>query len=125
MAVLDSMAEIYDNVNLINFIDSTEMSLREEEPVARKIDMENFAHTRMNRRLKDFIMPDQVEDFWIFTNIKTVRARLAQKKIISAEFIDIIHGWFRASYITVDSTLNGILNIVIYTTRNIDEEKRA
>ena len=124
MAVLDSMAEIYDNVNLINFIDSTEMSLREEEPVARKIDMENFAHTRMNRRLKDFIMPDQVEDFWIFTNIKTVRARLAQKKIISAEFIDIIHGWFRASYITVDSTLDGIPNIVIYTTRNIDEEKR-
>ena len=124
MEILDSMAEIYDNVNLINFINSTEMSLREEVLVERPIDMTVQDHTKMTQKLKSSIMPDQIDSFWKFTNITTVRARLTHKKIISDEFIDINNGWFRAQYIAVDSTLDGIPNIVIYTTRNIDEEKK-
>ncbi|MBO6148675.1 MAG: GGDEF domain-containing protein [Lachnospiraceae bacterium] len=124
MDILDSMAEIYDNVNLINFINSTEMSLREETLVEHGIDMSRQSHTLMNQRLKNTVMPDMKEDFLAFTNITTVRARLTHKKIISADFIDIIKGWFRAQYITVDATADGIPNMVIYTTRNIDDEKR-
>ena len=36
----------------------------------------------------------------------------------------MVSGWFRAQYITVDSTLDGIPNVVIYVTRNVDEDKR-
>ena len=36
----------------------------------------------------------------------------------------MLSGWFRAQYITVDSTLDGIPNVVIYTTRNVDDEKK-
>jgi diguanylate cyclase (GGDEF)-like protein len=78
----------------------------------------------MNQRIKNQVMPDQMENFLKFTNIKTVRARLSHKKVISSDFIDIVSGWFRAQYITVDSTLDGIPNVVIFTTRNVDEEKR-
>lgn len=124
MNILDSMVEIYDNVNLINFNNSTEMSLRDKDQVEKGIDMSRQSHTIMNQRLKATVMPDQTEDFLNFTNITTVRARLSHKKIISADFIDLIKGWFRAQYITVDSTLDGIPNVVIYTTRNIDDEKR-
>ncbi|MBO5551348.1 MAG: GGDEF domain-containing protein, partial [Lachnospiraceae bacterium] len=124
MNILDSMAGIYDNVNLINFIDCTETSMKEDGLIPRKIDMSIQTHTAMNERLKDHVMPDQLEDFLSFTSIKTVRARLTHKKVISGDFIDIFNGWFRAQYISVDSTLDGIPNIVIYTTRNIDEEKR-
>jgi diguanylate cyclase (GGDEF)-like protein len=69
-------------------------------------------------------MPDQLDEFLKFTDIRTVRARLTGKKIISADFIDVVKGWFRAQYITVDSTSDRIPNTVIYTTRNVDEEKR-
>ena len=124
MSILDSMAEIYDNVNLINFVDNTEMSLREDKLVPKQIDMSVQTHTAMTRKLKDHVMPDQVEDFLNYTNLRTIRARLSHKKIISADFIDIVNGWFRAQYISVDSTIDGIPNVVIYTTRNIDEEKR-
>ena len=124
MNILDSMSEIYDNVNLINFIDNTETSLRSEDKTKHGIDMSTQTHTLMSQEIKNKVMPDQHEAFLQFTNIKTVRARLSQKKIISADFIDVETGWFRAQYITVDSTLDGIPNIVIYVTRNIDEEKR-
>ena len=122
--ILSSMAEIYDNVNLINFINSTEMSLRGGNLEEKGIDMSRQSHTLMNQRIRASVMPDQLDDFLKFTNITTVRKRLTNRKLITGDFIDVEKGWFRAQYITVDSTLDGIPNRVIYTTRNIDEEKR-
>ncbi|MBQ3428113.1 MAG: GGDEF domain-containing protein [Clostridia bacterium] len=124
MSILYSMAEIYDNVNLLDFTDSTETSLRSEKQEKHKIDMKKQTHTLMVQRLKETVAADQLEEFLAFTNIKTVRTRLSQRKIISADFLDSVSGWFRAQYITVDSTLDGIPNIVIYVTRNINEEKK-
>ncbi len=122
--LLDSMAEIYDNVNLIDFVNNTEMSLRDAEQKKHGIDLSAQTQTLMNQRIRNQVMPDQLDRFNEFTNIKTIRSRLSHKKVISSDFIDVLSGWFRAQYITVDSTLDGIPNVVIYTTRNVDEEKR-
>lgn len=124
MGVLDSMAEIYDNVNLISFVENTEMSLRDPEQEKHFIDMPNQTHTLMNQRIKERVMPDQLESFLEFTNITTVKQRMKHKKIISDDFIDVVEGWFRAQYITVEVAPDGTPNVVIYTTRNVDEEKR-
>ena len=124
MDILSSMAEIYDNVNLINFSDSTEMSLRDEDQVKHEIDLDTQSHTLMNQKIKKQIMPDQLDEFLEFTNIKTLRDRLKNKKLISADFTDVVSGWFRAQYITVDLAPDGTPDTVIYTTRNVDEEKR-
>ncbi len=124
MDILDSMAEIYDNVNLIDFTQNIEMSLRDAEQKKHGVDLNAQTHTLMNQKLKNQVMPDQVDEFLNFTNIKTLRGRLSNKKLISADFIDVVSGWFRAQYITVDTTPDGIPNVVIYTTRNVDEEKR-
>ena len=122
--ILDSMAEIYDNVNLISFVDNTEMSLRDEKQQKHGIDMNTQTHTLMNQRIKKQVMGDQLDDFLTFTNITTVRDRMENKKIISADFIDVIKGWFRAQYITVEKGADDKPDMVIYTTRNVDEEKR-
>lgn len=124
METLDSMVEIYDNVNLISFIDNTEMSLRDAAQEKHVIDMRSQTHTLMNQRIKDQVMPDQLDSFLEFTNITTVQERLKNKKIISADFIDVVSGWFRAQYIAVDQAADGRPDVVIYTTRNVDEEKR-
>ncbi|MBO6300685.1 MAG: GGDEF domain-containing protein [Lachnospiraceae bacterium] len=124
MGILGSMAEIYDNVNLIDFVHNTEMSIRDAEQTRHGIDFNAQTHTIMNQRIKNQVMPDQLDAFLEFTNIKTVRSRLSHKKLISADFIDVLSGWFRAQYITVDSTLDGIPNVVIYTTRSVDDEKK-
>ena len=124
LEILDSMAEIYDNVNLISFVDNTETSLRDPGQKKHGIDMNSQTHTLMNQRIKNQVMPDQLDDFLTFTNITTVRNRLTNRKIISNDFIDVVAGWFRAQYITVDAAPDGRPNVVIYTTRNVDEEKR-
>jgi diguanylate cyclase (GGDEF)-like protein len=118
------MAEIYDYVNLIDFVNNTEMSLRDASQTKHGIDMNNQTQTLMNQQIDDKILPEQLEAFMEFTNIKTIRSRLANKKVISSEFINVESGWFRAQYITVDSGVDGIPNLVIYTIRNVDEDKR-
>ncbi len=124
MDILDSMAEIYDHVNLIDFINNTEMSLRDATQTKHEIDLENQTQTLMNQKIDKKILPEQLDDFKEFTNIQTVRSRLTNKKLIGADFIDVDAGWFRAQYITVDSDENGIPKLVIYTIHNVDEEKR-
>lgn len=122
--ILDSMAEIYDRVNLLDFVACTEMSLRDDKHKKYDLDMSTQTHTHMNQQLKYHVMPDQLEDFLNFTNIQTVRSRLSQKKLISADFIDVVSGWFRAQYIVVEKGEDGIPSVVIYTTRNVEDEKQ-
>ncbi len=124
MEIQESMTEIYENVNLIDFVNSTEMSLRDPEQKVYPIDMTKQTQTRMNQRIDQHVMADQLEEFKNYTNITTVRSRLSHRKLISADFIDVINGWFRAQYITVEATADGIPTKVIYTTRTVDDEKR-
>ena len=124
MEILDSMAEIYDNVNLVDFKKMTEMSLRGKEYKKIDLDFSSQIQTAMNQRISEEIKPDQKEDFVNFTNITTVQARLHGKKSIYGEFVNRITGWFRAQYITVEADEDGVPTTVIYTIQNIDNDKR-
>ncbi len=123
-AMLDSMAEIYDRVNLIDFEKKIERPLTDESKNVIAIDLPRQTHTNMVTSMIGTIVPDQVEDFVKFTNITTVQQRLGSRKNISAEFVDKIHGWFRAQYITARTDENGYPVVVIFTTQIIEEEKR-
>ena len=124
MDILQSIADIYDRVNLIDFNDFTEISVRDKDQIKVNIDRENQTHTQMTQGMRKSIMPDQLENFIEFTNIATVRNRLIGKKLLSNDFIDVVDGWFRAQYIPVDLDENGVPIRVVFTTRNVEAEKR-
>ena len=124
MSILQSIADIYDKVNLLDFNDNTEMSVRDKDQNKHEIDPEKQGHTLMTRELRKSIMPDQVESFLEFTNIHTIRSRLTGKKLLSNDFINVVDGWFRAQYIPVDEDENGVPVRIVFTTRNVDDEKR-
>jgi len=123
MDILASMAEIYDYVNLIDFNESTEMSLREEQLNKLAIG-KTQDHTNMTQGLKDKIAADMVDDFWKFTNIKTVPTRLINRRNIVGEFVNNETGWFRAQYIRVKGEMDKEPDVVIYTIQTIDADKR-
>lgn len=124
MNILQSIADIYDNVNLIDFTDNTEMSVRNKAHVKHQLERGEHIHTLMTRGLRERIMPDQLEGFIAYTDIATVRERLVGRKLISADFIDVVDGWIRAQYIPVDVDENGLPLRIIFTTRNVDDERK-
>ncbi len=121
--ILQSIADIYDKVNLIDFTDRTEMSVRDKEHIKHRIE-ENQTHTVMSTKIRERVMPDQLPGFIEFTDISTVRERLIGKRLLSDDFIDVVAGWFRAQYIPVEVDENGVPTQVVFTTRNVDEEKK-
>ena len=121
--ILQSIADIYDKVNLIDFIDHTEMSVRDKDHIKVKIE-DCQTHTIMSREMRKSVMPDQMDEFIRFTNISTVRERLIGKRLLSDDFIDVVDGWFRAQYIPVEVDENGVPTQVVFTTRNVDDEKQ-
>ena len=124
MSILQSIADIYDRVNLIDFTDYTEMSVRDKEQNKLDIDPEKQTHSLMTLNMRKSIMPDQLENFIEYTNIATIRSRLTGRRLLSNDFIDVVDGWFRAQYIPVDVDENGVPQKVVFTTRNVDDEKK-
>ena len=121
---LSSMAGIYDRVNLLNFRNMTEKPLTDENANKPPTSIEDFDHTSMVMSMKSHIVPEQMDAFLSFTNLTTLRERLLEKKSISAEFINITTGWFRAQYITVEKNTDGIPVTIIFTVQNIEKDKR-
>ena len=122
--ILTAIADIYDKVNLIDFTDNTEMSIRDKQHIKHKIELGTQTHTVMSQKIRQRIMPDQLENFIKFTNIVTVRERLKGKRLLSDDFIDVVDGWIRAQYIPVELDENGIPIRIVFTTRNVDDEKQ-
>ncbi len=123
IGILDSMAEIYDRVNLIDFNKMTERSIKGGDNSDIELDFSVNDHTKMTQMMMDKIVPDMRDDFVRFTNITTVQIRLSGKKNITGEFIDKVNGWFRAQYITVNREEKTPTR-VIFTIQSIDNEKR-
>ena len=122
--ILNAIADIYDRVNLIDFEEGTEISIRDENQIKQRLDLEYDTHTKMSTSMRKRIMPDQLADFITFTDISTVRERLKGKRLISEDFIDVVDGWFRAQYIPVEVDEDGVPTQIVFTTRNVDEERQ-
>ncbi|WP_026521005.1 GGDEF domain-containing protein [Butyrivibrio sp. VCB2001] len=124
MNILQSIADIYDKVNLIDFNENTEMSVRDKDHVKYNLDLSVHKHTVMSTKIREKVMPDQLDDFIAFTDISTVRERLVGKRLLSEDFIDVVDGWFRAQYIPVEVDDEGMPTQVVFTTRNVDDERQ-
>ncbi len=124
MDILRAIADIYDKVNLIDFVENTEMSVGEDEQVKHSIDLTSQTHTVLSRKIRERVMPDQLEKYIAFTDLTTVRSRLAGKRLISDDFVDVTDGWFRAQYIPIDVDEDGIPYRVVFTARNVEDEKQ-
>jgi predicted signal transduction protein with EAL and GGDEF domain len=122
LRIQESMAKIYDTVNIIDFDKMTEKSLSELD--SSEYSIEGHAHSRMNHMIRKKVIPEQYEAFSDFTDITTIRDRLVGKKSIYAEFIHIDTGWFRAQYIPLDEGEDLRPHKIIYTTQTIDDTKK-
>ncbi|WP_196810229.1 diguanylate cyclase domain-containing protein [Butyrivibrio sp. WCD3002] len=124
MNILFSMAEVYDNVNLIDLKSMTETSLSDQSYDVHSLDFEKHSHTVMTQGIKNDVSPEHLEKFLDFTNLRTLGKRLTGKRFIFGEFINTKTGWFRAQYINVEADEKGVPFIVVFTVQNINMDKR-
>lgn len=123
-AILSSMTEIYQSINLVDLETQTSTFFGQNHEDLEVLNWSKQMRTKLNEDLSRQVMLDQYDNFLRFTNLATLKERLGQKKSVSSEFISTIQGWFRAQYIVVSRDENGVPTKVIYTIQNIDEDKK-
>ncbi len=124
MEVLNSMAEIYDYVCLIDYDHMTAYSISDGKALDDKLDFKVSSHSKMDKEYLQHVAPDHTEKFMDFTNLTTVRERLEGNKSISFEYVNMLDGWMISQFISIESPDGKPTNMVVYTAQNIDSEKR-
>jgi diguanylate cyclase (GGDEF)-like protein len=125
MAVLVSMSDIYNSMHLIDLINNTVVEYHApRDEVSEVISHADGADKMMKQIMVMTSEDDYCESALEFTNIHTIRDRMKDKKIISEELMSKAIGWYRASFITIETDEEGYPSKVIYVTQNIDEQKK-
>ncbi|MCF0143412.1 MAG: GGDEF domain-containing protein, partial [Parasporobacterium sp.] len=126
--LLEEISGVYDSLHLIDLKNNTYRQLGAPPPKAEAIITGELADAG-NQALIWAIMnrvtsPLYTEGAIAFTDFSTLNERMKGKKVITYEAIDDENQWFRFSFIRVGNDLDTDLETVIYTSMNIDEEKR-
>lgn len=70
-----------------------------------------------------FVSPEYAKDFLAFTNLSTIRRRMANQQSVSFEFESLVSGWCRAVFIVVDTIGAEFTSHLIFAVQHIQEEK--
>ncbi len=125
-AVLLSMNEMYYSLHLVDLEKNTVVEYASHDVVSDEMQR---THGENANLMMDNIMSSTLTDEWLeeglkFSNLQNIKKLLKGKKILQKDMVGKQTGWFRMSFITIDSAPDGTPTRVVVATRIIDEEKR-
>lgn len=122
--ILSSMAEIYYRMYLVNLQEDTVTVYSDQNTVQESGKVYKDADQRMHEIMAQTVIDAYEEQADRFADLHTVAERMKGKKIISGEFVGKTLGWFRASFITIESDINDKPVKAIFSIQSIESEKR-
>lgn len=122
--ILSSMADIYFSVHMIDLEKNTVEEYKSQGVIDRVVTDHNNASLMMNHVMRVLAEPEYVDKAVKFTDLKTIAARIGNRKIVSTEIIGRHVGWFLASFIVLERNESGEPVKLIFTTQNIDKSKK-
>ena len=122
--ILFSMAEIYRSMHLIDLKEDTYMDYSVGTHISEKRKVMHQAETKLYQYMKRQTLEDDWEKVHHFIDLTTIAARLEGKKTLTLDYVSKENRWFQASFIVIGRNEMGRPKTLIFTIRDIDEEKR-
>lgn len=123
-SVLRHLGGIFYSMHVIDLVNDTFTAFSAHNIVKEMGEVPKDAAQTMKRVMYATITDEYLEEALRFTDLTTVAKRMGNKKNISRQFLGKNIGWILADFITVEEDEKRRPTKVIFTTRNIDEEKR-
>lgn len=126
-SVLISMSKLFYSMHIIDLINNTAKPYNPTEDI-KVVDVVNStmgADEMMKQIMRMCTVDEHVPAVLEFTDLSTIADRMINKKILSAEYIGKSIGWYVASFYTIEADEKGRPTKVVFTTRSIDDEKKA
>jgi diguanylate cyclase (GGDEF)-like protein len=124
MAILLSMADIYNSMHLIDLENNTVKEYHARDDVTKISQHASGADEFMTQTMMVTTQEKYLETALAFTDIHTIADRMKGKKTISKELISKAIGWYRGSFITIETDGEARPTKVVYVTQDIDKEKK-
>lgn len=125
LEILNSMSDIYSQMIILDFNKNQIVSFDINSKKPETSQLKTFQHhTELSQMLSQQIVNDQLQEFLRFTNISTIRRRMINNKLLSAEFISTVTGWLRVQFIAIDHDIDTPPRRIIQTIQDIDQEKQ-
>ena len=122
--ILFSMAEIYRSMHLIDLEADTYMDYSVGAHISEKRKVMHQAETKLYQYMKRQTLDDDWDKVHHFIDLSTLPARLEGKKNLTLDYVAKDNRWFQASFIVIGKNEKGNPKTLIFTIRDIDEEKR-
>lgn len=122
--VLLSMSRMYNSVYLVNLEENTCSEYTSRDSIRKILSTVSGADAQMRAVMSATITDEYKEKILEFTNLTTLPERMQGKKYIFCDVVGRKLGWTRTAFITLETDENDRPKTVIYTTQDIDEQKR-
>ena len=122
--IMVSMSRIYRSMDLVNIESDTYINYSSHIKLPRKRKVHGNAKAHFDSYMKQRTDPEDWEKVQHFIDFDTLPKRLEDHKIISMDYMSKDYKWFRASFIVIYRTETGMPQTLLFTTRDIDENKR-
>ena len=122
--LIKSIASIYYTLHVIDLRNNTVTEFSSNEIIRQFVNSSDNASEQLRTAMENTVDARYIPNALEFTNLSTLRRRLGNKNLISAEFIGKRIGWFEACFIVAERNKDDEITTVIFTSRSIDKEKR-
>ena len=125
--IVESIASTYNTIHLIDLEKQTFLEI-----IAMPMVKEYFEKNRETKDLQALFKgamqlttrSEFLDKVLNFVDLDTLPIRLRNRKIITEEYMGVVHGWLQAGFIPVKVNEEGLPTVVLFTTLVIDEQKR-
>ena len=124
LAILTSMSGMYYSMHMLDLQHDTFALYSAGDLILRAGERAAGAQELMRKIVHKVVVDEHQASAQEFMDLNSLGDRLIKKKIVSGEFMVKDLGWFRLSFISIDVDEDGRPLKVIFTTRNIDEDKK-
>ena len=124
LSILTSMSGMYYSMHMLDLRHDTFALYTAGDLILRAGERAAGAKELMRKIVHKVVVDEHQASAQEFMDLDSLGDRLIRKKIVSGEFMVKDLGWFRLSFISIDVDEDGRPLKVIFTTRNIDEDKK-
>lgn len=123
-SILVSMSKIYNSMHLIDLEKDTYRDYSFYTTLSHRKKVMADATDKLYQFMKKQTIPEDWNKVQQAIDLTTIAARMARKRIVSFDYMSTAGRWYRGSFISIGHTDEGRLSTLIFTTQDIDEEKR-
>lgn len=123
LQILSSISGIYLTLHYIDLKKDTIVEFNTTKEAKKYIFRIDHACQQLKDAMHGVCGKEYLDDALKFVDLETLKERMKGKKIISVELYGTFCGWFRASFINVESDADNLPKKVLFATQEINNEK--